>query len=97
MGVVDVEHDISRIRLVDADIVINTSCEHMTNIENIRVKNQSAVYAFQSCDEESDPGHVNIARSTDEFVEQCQFSTVLMRGRLNLGHKNRFMVIGVKQ
>lgn len=97
MGIVDVECDLERISNRSFDIVINTSCEHMRNIDQIKVKNQSAVYAFQSCDEENDPGHVNVAKTTDEFVEQCGFSTVLVRGRLDLGHKNRFMAIGLKQ
>lgn len=97
MGVIDVEHDVSRINNLRADIVINTSCEHMNGVDRIKVKNDNAVYVFQSCDEKDDPGHVNAVDTTEQFVTQCGFSTVLMRGRLNLGHKNRFMVIGLKQ
>lgn len=97
MGIVDVEQNLNRISKRSFDIVINTSCEHMMHIDQIKVKNSTAVYAFQSCDEKNDPGHVNISKTTDEFVDQCGFSTVLMRGRLNLGHKNRFMAIGLKQ
>jgi hypothetical protein len=97
MGIVDVEKNIDRIQTLNIDIVINTSCEHMSGIDKIKVKNKNALYAFQSCDEKNDPGHKNAVETTDQFVDQCQFTTVLMRGRLNLGHKNRFMVIGLKQ
>ena len=97
MGIIDVGRDVERINSLKADIVINTSCEHMIGIDQIKVKNDNAVYVFQSCDEKDDPGHINAVETTDQFVAMCGFSTVLMRGRLNLGHKNRFMAIGLKQ
>lgn len=97
MGVVDVEKDIQRIQNQYFDVVINTSCEHMGNLHNIRVANPNALYVFQACDEKDDPGHINPIETTDVLLDQCQLDSVLYRGRLDLGHKNRFMVIGKKQ
>lgn len=97
MGVVDVENNIERIQGQRFDVIINTSCEHMTNLHNIRVANPEALYVFQACDEKNDPGHINIIESTDQLIDQCRLDEVLFRGRLDLGHKNRFMVIGKKQ
>lgn len=78
------------------DIVINTSCEHMHNIKEIVINNPECLYVFQSCDNKNDPGHINTAASTKDFVVQTGITTVTFQGRLNLGHKNRFMVIGYK-
>ena len=78
------------------DIVINTSCEHMQNIKEIVINNPECLYVFQSCDNKNDPGHINTASSTKDFVVQTGITTVTFQGRLNLGHKNRFMVIGYK-
>jgi hypothetical protein len=96
MGVVDVETNIERIHDQRFDVVINTSCEHMTNLRNIYVANPEALYVFQACDEKNDPGHVNIVETTDQLIEQCEFDQVVFKGRMDLGHKNRFMVIGKK-
>ena len=58
--------------------------------------NPECLYVLQTCDNRNDPGHVNTSQSTDEFVKKTGLSNILFRGRLSLGHKNRFMVIGNK-
>lgn len=78
------------------DILINTSCEHMNTIGDGCVSNDDCLYVLQSCDNKNDPGHINVARSTEEFIEQTGLTEVVFSGRQNLGHKNRFMVIGYK-
>ena len=80
----------------NVDVVINTSCEHMMTIGDRAVSNSSCLYVLQSCDSTNDPGHINTSTSTDDFVQKTKLSTVLFKGRMNLGHKNRFMVIGYK-
>lgn len=83
-------------QLYKADILINTSCEHMHTIGDAAIDNPNCLYVLQSCDNANDPGHINTSRSTDEFVESTGLTEILFRGRLSLGHKNRFIVMGYK-
>jgi len=79
------------------DILINTSCEHMHTVGTHLVDNPNCLYVLQSCDNQNDPGHINISRTTDEFVTKTKLSTIVFCGRLPLGHKNRFMVMGYQE
>lgn len=79
-----------------ADIVINTSCEHMQTYHQMLNSNQGCLFVLQTCDNPNDPGHVNISSSTEEFQQKLGLSKVFFAGRRQLGHKNRFMVIGQK-
>ena len=78
------------------DILINTSCEHMHSVGDHLIDNPNCLYVLQTCDNQDDPGHINISQNTDEFVEKTGLTSITFRGRLSLGHKNRFMVIGRK-
>lgn len=80
-----------------ADIVINTSCEHMQTIGHRTVTNPtSCLYVLQSCDSTTDPGHINPSTDTKDFLTKCGLITELFCARINLGNKNRFMAIGYK-
>ena len=80
-----------------ADVLINTSCEHMIEIGHQALTNPSTcLYVLQSCDDTLDEGHINTAASTPEFVRKCGLTTEFFQARTDLGHKNRFMVIGYK-
>jgi hypothetical protein len=93
-AVIDVEKDTDILETMDYDLVINTSCEHMFNLDKIKTSSKQTVYAFQSCDKGTDPGHVNPASSTQQLVGQAGINKILYAGRYDLGHKSRFMVIG---
>lgn len=93
-AVLDVETQIDQLNSYDFDLVINTSCEHMNGLDRIRTSTPNTIYAFQSCDKGTDPGHINPASSTEQLREQVKLDHVLFAGRYNLGHKSRFMVIG---
>ncbi len=80
----------------NADIVINTSCEHMSEYTEMLKEGPQCLYVLQTCDNKNDPGHVNISSSTEEFLKKLDLSRVTFAARRNLGHKNRFMVIGQK-
>jgi hypothetical protein len=79
----------------DADVIINTSCEHITQDQydlwlsghphNILLVLQSNNYNI--------PEHVRIAKDLTEFEEQCGI-TILWSGELDLPLYKRFMVIG---
>jgi hypothetical protein len=79
----------------DADIIINTSCEHITQDQydlwlsglpyNSLVVLQSNNYSF--------PDHVRIAQSLDEFKKQSSL-TVIWAGELKMPLYTRYMIIG---
>lgn len=92
----DAEQHEQRIRSMEADIVINTSCEHMYDMSNIKLTKSSTLYVFQSCDSKEDPGHINTSFSTVDLLSKSGLSNVIFDGQFNHGHKNRFMVMGFK-
>ncbi len=82
----------------DADIAINTSCEHITQEqydEWLTCLPQNSLIVLQSNNFKIDE-HIRIADSLEEFVEQSQLN-VIDKGtlRLSLGY-DRYMIIGKK-
>jgi hypothetical protein len=79
------------------DIVINTSCEHITQPQYeqwLRNRNKDQLLVLQSNNYKIDE-HVRTAESLDEFVEQSHID-VLWSGELELPLYTRWMVIGKK-
>lgn len=72
------------------DLVINTSCEHMKDIPAVH----GPLYAIQSNDYVSVPDHINCVKSTKQLASQNNITEILYQGTRNMGHYNRFMVIG---
>lgn len=77
-----------------ADIVVNTSCEHMASYDIMLECNPHSTFVLQSCDNDNDPGHINTSKTTEEFITKTNLKHVVWSGRQGLGYKNRFMVIG---
>jgi hypothetical protein len=80
----------------DADVVINTSCEHITQDQFELWKSgipYNSLLVLQSNNYDI-PEHVRTAQNLDNFVEQCDLNTVLWAGELELPLYKRFMVIG---
>ena len=80
----------------DADVVINTSCEHITQDQYelwVSGMPRNSLLVLQSNNYNIDE-HVRIANSLDEFKEQCQLGIVLYAGELELPLYKRFMIIG---
>jgi hypothetical protein len=80
----------------DADVIINTSCEHITQYQFELWKSgipHNSLLVLQSNNYDI-PEHVRTAQNLDEFVEQCDLRTVLWAGELELPLYKRFMVIG---
>lgn len=92
----DVETSVDYINTLSVDLLINTSCEHMFDMSNIVTQSNKTLYALQSCDNKNDPGHINTVGTTDELIRQSNLTHIAFRGRIPLGHKTRFMVIGTK-
>ena len=82
----------------DADIVINTSCEHisqdMYDLWLSGIRNDSLI-VLQS-NNYSIPEHVRIANSLAEFKRQSCIENILYVGELDLPLYKRYMIIGKK-
>ena len=80
----------------DADVIINTSCEHITQDEYelwLAGTPQNSLFVLQSNDYDI-PEHVRTAASLEEFKTQCNLSKVFYAGELELPMYTRFMIIG---
>jgi len=80
-----------------ADIIINTSCEHITQeqydswLERIP---QNSLIVLQSNNYDI-PEHIRLAHSLDEFIDQSHL-TVAWQGQIELPAYTRYMIIGYK-
>jgi len=80
----------------DADVVINTSCEHITQDQYdlwLSGMPHNSLLVLQS-NNYNIPEHVRTAQTLDEFKEQCHLENVLWAGELELPLYTRWMVIG---
>jgi hypothetical protein len=81
----------------DADVVINTSCEHITQDQYDLWLNgmpYNTLFVLQSNNYEIEE-HVRIAKDLETFKQQCDIN-VLWAGELELPLYTRFMLIGRK-
>jgi len=72
------------------DLVINTSCEHMKTIPAV----YGPLYALQSNDYRSIKEHINCMSSLKQMVDEYKIEYVLHKNKMDMGHYNRFTVIG---
>jgi hypothetical protein len=83
---------------IGADIVINTSSEHMPDLKEI-IKDKEykpeCLFALQSNNMFHVEDHINCVNSEEELIEKSRLSKVMYKGFLDMpnGYK-RFMVIG---
>lgn len=81
----------------DADIAINTSCEHITQEQYeqwLTCLPYNSLIVLQSNNYQIDE-HIRIAHSLDEFIQQSELN-ILFFGELELPLYKRFMIIGRK-
>lgn len=82
----------------DADIVINTSFEHITQDQYdlwLAGLPQNSIIVLQSNNYDI-PEHVRIAKDLEEFKQQAELNEVFYEGELELPLYKRFMLIGRK-
>jgi hypothetical protein len=80
----------------DADVVINTSCEHITQDQYdlwLSGMPHNSLLVLQSNNYIIDE-HIRPADSLEKFKEQCYLGNVLWAGELQLPLYTRWMVIG---
>lgn len=81
----------------DADVIINTSCEHISqNQYNLWLNKipHDSLLVLQS-NNYNIPEHVRTAKDLEDFKKQCAIN-VLWSGELDLPLYKRFMIIGKK-
>jgi len=80
----------------DADIIINTSCEHITQEQYdvwLRGMPHRSLLVLQSNNYQI-PEHIRTANDLNHFKQQCNLTHVLFVGEIELLLYKRFMVIG---
>ena len=81
-----------------ADIIINTSCEHITQEQYdawLSLIPEDSLLVLQSNDYKI-PEHVRISQNIDDFKNQSNLKQILYAGELDLPLYKRFMIIGKK-
>lgn len=92
-----VTHDMCTIP-VTADVVINTSCEHITQAQYNQWLSgipKDTLIVLQSNNYDI-PEHIRIVQGLEEFVDQSNLN-VHWKGELSLPLYNRYMIIGKKK
>ena len=92
----DVFHKDRYGRIKNADLIINTSCEHMANMSSLSpLKESNAYFAFQSNDMYSIKTHVNCVSSLDEFINQLPTNAkILSKDEIKDDRGTRFTITG---
>lgn len=80
---------------IDADLIINTSSEHMTTEWFDRLPLGQTVL-LQSNDMLGMVGHINCVQNLEELKQRYQMRQVLFSGELSLSKGKRFMLYGIK-
>jgi hypothetical protein len=79
------------------DLVINTSCEHIPDLEGwLALLPPGMPVLLQSNNYASEPGHVSIVGSLEHFAEAAALSRLVFSGALELRNYTRFMLIGYR-
>lgn len=82
----------------DADVIINTSCEHISQFDyNLWLNDlpETSLLVLQSNNYDI-PEHIRIAKNLEEFINQSNIKNILYAGELDLPLYKRFMIIGNK-
>lgn len=79
----------------DADLVINTSCEHITDLRGwLALLPRGTRVLLQSNDYFSEPTHISCVPDLDAFRAQANLASEVFAGALKTKNYTRFMLIG---
>lgn len=83
-------------RIMNANLIINTSCEHMKPMYELEaLHNSKSYFAFQSNDMFNIEGHINCVNSVEEFKQQLPDNAeVLVEDEVEDDRGTRFTLIG---
>lgn len=91
--------DILKMDYSSQDLIINTSCEHLSFDEWEywwQLIPKGTWMLLQSNNFFEDPEHVRCVDSLDDFIKQAPLAEIFYRGKLQLSKYTRFMLIGKK-
>ena len=90
----DVFHNDRKGRIQNADLIINTSCEHMPSMKKLEL-DTNAHFAFTSNNMYDIEGHINCVSSIEEFKWQLPDNAkILKEDRIVDDRGTRFILIG---
>ena len=90
----DVFHNDRKGRIQNADLIINTSCEHMPSMKKLEL-DSNAHFAFTSNNMYDIEGHINCVSSIEEFKWQLPDNVkVIKEDRIVDDRGTRFILIG---
>jgi len=90
-----ITEDMYRYNYEGEDYVINTSCEHIPDITSwLSLLPKSCNVVLQSNNFIKGAGHINCINNEKEFIQQCNLSTVIYAGSLEMPMYTRYMIIG---
>jgi len=80
----------------EADLIINTSCEHMADMSSLPpLKQSNAYFAFQSNNMYNIETHINCVSDLNEFIKQLPIkASVLIKDKVKDDRGTRFTLIG---
>ena len=83
-------------RIRDANLIINTSCEHMKDMKELKaLQDSNAYFAFTSNNMFDIEGHTNCVNNIEQFEQQMPDNAkVLVRDSITDDRGTRFMLIG---
>ena len=81
-------------RVENADLIINTSCEHMKPMKELELYS-NAYFAFQSNDMFDIPTHINCVNDIEEFEKQMPVNAkIIIEDSIKDDRGTRFTLIG---
>ena len=90
----DVFHNDRKGRIQNADLIINTSCEHMPPMKELEL-DSNAYFAYQSNNMLSIEGHINCVYDLNDFKKQLPNNAkVLIEDEIKDDRGTRFLLIG---
>jgi hypothetical protein len=92
----DVFHKNRYGRIMNANLIINTSCEHMKPMKELEpLKNSKSYFAFQSNNMFDIPTHINCVNTINEFKEQLPNNAkIMIEDYITDDRGTRFLLIG---
>ena len=81
-------------RIENANLIINTSCEHMKPMKELELYS-TAYFAFQSNNMFDIPTHINCVKDMEDFEKQMPFNArIIKRDSVEDDRGTRFTIIG---
>lgn len=81
-------------RIENANLIINTSCEHMKPMKELELYS-TAYFAFQSNNMFDIPTHINCVKDMEDFEKQMPFNArIIKRDSIEDNRGTRFTIIG---